>query len=797
MIKNAIFIQIASYRDQQLIPTLLDLIGRAAHPELLRIVVCWQHAEDETIAGFIDSGFVLEESSSVASDILHILRCRQAHITLIDIPYLQTQGACWARNKIQQHYRAEKYTLQLDSHHRFVQDWDALLIAMLESLREQSPKPLLTTYLPGFDPEREPDGREDTPRKIRFRRFAEEGVVMLKSAPMDNWKACSQPVRARFYSGHFAFADGCFATEVQHDPAYFFHGEEISIGVRAFTHGYDLYHPHRVVAWHQYWRKDHVKVWHDHSSARKAAGEIAQDWRERDSNSLRRNRHLFGMEPGSGGAVDFGKYGFGTARSVRQFELYAGISFKLRGVTSPLPILDTDSHMENSIFIQIASYRDPQLIPTLLDLIGHAAHPELLRIVVCWQHAEDERLEDFSSNGFAVIGNTSSVGNSLHLLQYQQAKIELIPVSYLKTQGACWARHKIQQHYQGEKYTLQLDSHHRFVEHWDSLLTGMLESLRADGVPKPLLTSYLPAFDPDNDPAGRSPAPTRLDFDRFIPESAVFFLPASIKDWEQRERPLPARFYSAHFAFADGSFAVEVQHDPEYFFHGEEISIGVRAFTHGYDLYHPHRLVAWHEYTRKGRVKVWDDHTQEKKDEGSITADWCERNTKCHDRNKILFGMDGADPAQIDFGKYGFGSKRTLQEFEKYAGVSFKYRGVRQTVIDRQEPSLAAPGFESEEAWRNSLKRSNDIRICVHKNDLVPLLDDYDFWYVGCHDQHGRECHRQDLDEQQVRTHLQDDWIDYRFIFLGDIDMIPKTYTIWPHSKSQGWLTKIDRTIDS
>ena len=43
---------------------------------------------------------------------------------IIDIDYKDSQGVCWARNTIQQYYEDEEYTLQLDSHHRFVPNWD-------------------------------------------------------------------------------------------------------------------------------------------------------------------------------------------------------------------------------------------------------------------------------------------------------------------------------------------------------------------------------------------------------------------------------------------------------------------------------------------------------------------------------------------------------------------------------------------------------------------------------------------------------------------------------------------------
>ncbi len=66
---------------------------------------------------------------------------------------------------------------------------------------------------------------------------------------------------------------------------------------------------------------------------------------------------------------------------------------------------------------------------------------------------------------------------------------------------------------------------------------------------KPLLTGYVPSFDPENDPAGRAQDAWRMVFDRFIPEGAVFFLPETIPGWREMTKPVTARFYSAHFCF--------------------------------------------------------------------------------------------------------------------------------------------------------------------------------------------------------------------------------------------------------
>jgi hypothetical protein len=440
--------------------------------------------------------------------------------------------------------------------------------------------------------------------------------------------------------------------------------------------------------------------------------------------------------------------------------------------------------MENSIFVQMASYRDSQLVPTLVNLIERAGSPEALRIVVCWQHAPEETLGEFWQRGFQKWRFKNINGRTVHFIEYQNARVELIDVPYLETQGCCWARNLIQQHYGDERYTLQLDSHHRFVQGWDQLAISMLESLR-DESPKPILTTYLPGFDPDNDAFVFDAAPTIMAFDRFTPEGCVFFRGANVPDWETRERPVPSRFYSAHFAFADGHFAQAVQHDPEYFFHGEEISIAVRAFTHGYDLYHPHRNIAWHEYTRKHRPKMWDDHTTESKEEGRILQTWGERNDHCHQRNRALFSMD-SDPSPLNnFGKYGFGSERTLAQYEAYAGLSFSDHGVHQETLDKSLPILNASIPDCVEEWKASLRRSHDFRVCLHHTEfdqhaIMPgdsnLLASATTAHFTARDDNDAIIHHKTLNSTELQDSINGDWLDYRFIFLSDMKQRPVSY---------------------
>lgn len=422
--------------------------------------------------------------------------------------------------------------------------------------------------------------------------------------------------------------------------------------------------------------------------------------------------------------------------------------------------LDT-SFTEETIFIQIASYRDPQLIPTIKDCIEKSKNPQNLRFGIAWQHYSEDAWDTLDE-------------------YINDSRFRIIDINYKDSKGTCWARNKIQEKYDGEKYTLQLDSHHRFVENWDEELIKMINQLQDKGHKKPLLTSYLPSFDPENDPKGRVLEPWWMTFDRFIPEGAVFFLPSTITGWRDLTEPIPSRFYSAHFAFTLGEFCKEVPHDPEYYFHGEEISIAVRAFTWGYDLFHPHKVIAWHEYTRKGRTKQWDDD-----------SNWGILNEASHSRNRILFEMDGEYRSKIDFGIYGFGNVRSLDDYEKYAGLRFRDRSVQQyTLSNKVAPN---PIISSEEEYNQSF--STIFKHCIDiQLKLIPL-DDYNFFAVTFQDINGNEIYRKDADIKEIKNikNSTDGWGKIWRTF--NTHTKPAKWIVWPHSISQGWMDRIEGKI--
>ncbi len=415
----------------------------------------------------------------------------------------------------------------------------------------------------------------------------------------------------------------------------------------------------------------------------------------------------------------------------------------------------------DKIYISIASYRDPQLLPTLRDCIEKATNPENLVFGIAWQHSEEDvwdTLDEFRNDD----------------------RFRIININYTDSKGACWARNQVHQHYKGEKYYLQLDSHHRFIENWDVECIKMIKQLQKKGHKKPLLTSYIPSFDPDNDPDGRVMEPWWMTFDRFIPEGAIFFLPATIPNWQNLKEPIPSRFLSAHFIFTLGQWCVEVPYDPEYYFHGEEISLAVRSYTWGYDLFHPHKIIAWHEYTRKGRTKQWDDD-----------RDWVNKNNHAHKRNRALFAVDGECRCGIEFNQYDFGTERSLYQYEAYSGIRFRDRAIQQYTKDNNiapNPTIVSP-LDYETSFLTLFKHCIDVSY-----SQVPL-DDYDFWVVAFENADGNTINRQDANIDEINK-LKNDPDGYCKIWREfSVTTKPTKWVVWPHSISKGWCDKIEGNL--
>ena len=298
---DKIFVQIASYRDPQLILTIDDMLSRAKYPERLTFGICWQYDEEEDTSIF---------------DNKPNFRIKKYH-------YSESAGLGWARNVTNSLYDGEKYTLQIDSHHRFVDGWDEIMMEDYNQALEISEKPIITTYCTPFDPQECRCKYEQLPSLMSQYEFSYDKLLMSMPWYIQDYKERIRVIRARTISGHFYFVAGTFIDEVRYDPDIYFGGytEETTLSVRAFTKGYDFFSPYRMIMWHEYTRNYRRKHWEDHgleSATKKTSG-------ERDVYARNKTRQLFEQE---NHGIDMGIYGLGTVRTLHDYEVYGGFDFK-------------------------------------------------------------------------------------------------------------------------------------------------------------------------------------------------------------------------------------------------------------------------------------------------------------------------------------------------------------------------------------------------------------------------------------------------------------------------------------
>jgi hypothetical protein len=244
-----------------------------------------------------------------------------------------------------------------------------------------------------------------------------------------------------------------------------------------------------------------------------------------------------------------------------------------------------------SIFVSIASYRDPQINDTIKSLIDNKSGQYQIRLGICLQD-EDEFYENF------IYKNHSNI------------KVKFF--NYKKSNGVSWARYIIQTElFDNEDYYLQIDSHSRFCKNWDSILVEELNKCENE---KSLLSTYPNSFDiNDIDKTYlTNKSVAHLKISQILLNKKIITVSAGIVDGET---PIKGFWIAAGFIFAHKNWVNEIQYDPDFYFSGEEDYLSVKTYIEGFDIYIPTQNVIWHDYTDnrlesklKYRPLYWEDH---------------------------------------------------------------------------------------------------------------------------------------------------------------------------------------------
>ena len=334
------------------------------------------------------------------------------------------------------------------------------------------------------------------------------------------------------------------------------------------------------------------------------------------------------------------------------------IDVQLEGDACPLA--------QRTIYVGIASYRDFECRTTVESIFNRAEHPERIRVGVVDQivngqdpicNAPIEPCQDKPDQALCRFAD----------------QIDVYEMDAQLSVGPVFARHIGYRLYRGEYYATQSDAHVTYVKHWDSDIIGQMEATKNDMA---VLTTYLTDVQGSIDEQGHSLRKTR-------PIMCNTFYEGGAQGMHLRHGSQPERLPSIHgvpqlqpwwaagYSFSRGHFVVQVPYDPyqPMIFQGEEMSIGIRGFTYGYDYYAPERSACFHHYAvgnnTKLRNKVPHFWENDRKYAGT--------GKKAMQRLLGIVHMNPEiDPSNWDHAEeneYGLGGVRTPEDFYETFGI--------------------------------------------------------------------------------------------------------------------------------
>jgi len=333
-----------------------------------------------------------------------------------------------------------------------------------------------------------------------------------------------------------------------------------------------------------------------------------------------------------------------------------------------------------TVFVSVASYRDPELQRTVAELFFRANDPGRVFVGVVLQLYPDSDTEEMYGLAGVLDAPHPSASPSISLKQWMHSNLRLVRLHAEHARGPCWARSLARSLWSGESFYLQVDAHMRFRRCWDTYLlelhdmcTTLLANGDSDIETEAVISTYPPGYDPDGDPpTDIRPTllvPSHFDDDGILRQKArqLRFIGG---------QPLRHQLWAAGFSFSRSRVMVQdVPYDPmlQDLFFGEEISMAARLFTRGVACFAPPQTVVYHLWSRAHRPS--ERHDPDKP--GRVS-----RKLKSQRRVKALLGMSPEERTPSGYCEsmpmFELGSARSIHEFEKELKVNFS----SQTIFD-------------------------------------------------------------------------------------------------------------------
>ena len=246
---DSIFVSVASFRDDECARTIRDMFVKAKFPRRLFIGAIQQNdPADKNMDCMPEEYATCPPGSWCAADNVRVRK----------VSAVSAKGPTFGRYVAMLMYRNEKYFMMIDSHNRFVREWDYRLIAMYRLI--PSKKGVLSHYPSAWVNDGQSLENQGHVTVMCNGHYIGTGFIRMDGMVMER---SAVPRLQPFSAAGFLFADAKMVMEVPFDPNldFLFDGEEILYSARMWTHGWDLYAPSESILFHYYIRSHAPRVW--------------------------------------------------------------------------------------------------------------------------------------------------------------------------------------------------------------------------------------------------------------------------------------------------------------------------------------------------------------------------------------------------------------------------------------------------------------------------------------------------------------------------------------------------------
>jgi UDP-GlcNAc:polypeptide alpha-N-acetylglucosaminyltransferase len=329
--------------------------------------------------------------------------------------------------------------------------------------------------------------------------------------------------------------------------------------------------------------------------------------------------------------------------------------------------LDTTDANDETIFVSVASFRDPECVDLVNEIFVAALNPSRVVLGIIEQNEPGDPIcippefHDCRSAEFCPIDN-----------------IKRRRVASRNGKGPTYGRYVSFLLYRGERYYMMIDSHTGFIRLWDQRVILQLQKSRS---PRPVLSQYPHAWKKHQALTGtdrESSMNTAVMCNgRYLEHGFIRLVGMMIA---RRTEPYPAPFAAAGFMFSDARLVREVPFDPllDFVFDGEEILYSTRLFTAGYNVFAPNDGPCLHHYGRKNFTGI-KFHAVQTRVKGSMmnrAVYWARRRIQYFlqvtepNRTTLLVPRNmSVSRVRWQESRYGLGRRRSLSSFNAYAMI--------------------------------------------------------------------------------------------------------------------------------